>query len=194
MDYSSTYRLAQDIRDSEEYKTYHELKEEVMAEETCGNGSGRTDCDAFGGISEGDDLRDARRGRIAVVDGFEWRDQPEGVSCEGRRYDIEVIRESVVLLFPGVVQFIAEAVAPMLIQKPSGLKAHLTTFESAFLMTPQMFLVGHTCIEKDVKGIVFLLHHIQFLQNGGHTFITTTHTNIITLRPTAHDSQSEDKG
>ena len=34
MDYSSTYRLAQDIRDSEEYKTYHELKEEVMAEET----------------------------------------------------------------------------------------------------------------------------------------------------------------
>ena len=34
MDYSSTYRLAQDIRDSEEYKTYHELKESVMAEET----------------------------------------------------------------------------------------------------------------------------------------------------------------
>ncbi|MBR5960198.1 MAG: YlbF family regulator [Clostridia bacterium] len=34
MDYSSTYRLAQDIRDSEEYKNYHELKEEVMAEET----------------------------------------------------------------------------------------------------------------------------------------------------------------
>ena len=34
MDYSSTYRLAQDIRDSEEYKTDHELKEEVMAEET----------------------------------------------------------------------------------------------------------------------------------------------------------------
>ena len=34
MDYSSTYRLAQDIRDSEEYKTYHALKEEVMAEET----------------------------------------------------------------------------------------------------------------------------------------------------------------
>ena len=34
MDYSSTYRLAQDIRDSEEYKTYHELKEQVMAEET----------------------------------------------------------------------------------------------------------------------------------------------------------------
>jgi cell fate (sporulation/competence/biofilm development) regulator YlbF (YheA/YmcA/DUF963 family) len=34
MDYSSTYKLAQDIRDSEEYKTYHELKESVMAEET----------------------------------------------------------------------------------------------------------------------------------------------------------------
>ena len=34
MDYSSTYRLAQDIRDSEEYKTYHELKETVMADET----------------------------------------------------------------------------------------------------------------------------------------------------------------
>ena len=34
MDYSSTYRLAQDIRDSEEYKTYHELKESVMSDET----------------------------------------------------------------------------------------------------------------------------------------------------------------
>ena len=34
MDYSSTYKLAQDIRDSEEYKTYHELKESVMQEET----------------------------------------------------------------------------------------------------------------------------------------------------------------
>ena len=34
MDYSSTYRLAQDIRDSEEYRTYHELKDSVMAEET----------------------------------------------------------------------------------------------------------------------------------------------------------------
>ena len=34
MDYSSTYRLAQDIRDSEEYKTYHALKETVMADET----------------------------------------------------------------------------------------------------------------------------------------------------------------
>jgi Uncharacterized conserved protein len=34
MDYSSTYRLAQDIRESEEYKTYHELKELVMADET----------------------------------------------------------------------------------------------------------------------------------------------------------------
>ena len=33
MDYSSTYRLAQDIRDSEEYRTYHELKESVMADE-----------------------------------------------------------------------------------------------------------------------------------------------------------------
>ena len=34
MDYSSTYRLAQDIRDSEEYRTYHELKETVMEDET----------------------------------------------------------------------------------------------------------------------------------------------------------------
>ena len=34
MDYSSTYKLAQDIRDSEEYKTYHEMKETVMADET----------------------------------------------------------------------------------------------------------------------------------------------------------------
>ena len=34
MDYSSTYKLAQDIRDSEEYRTYHELKESVMADET----------------------------------------------------------------------------------------------------------------------------------------------------------------
>lgn len=34
MDYSSTYRLAQDIRDSDEYKTYHELKETVLADET----------------------------------------------------------------------------------------------------------------------------------------------------------------
>jgi cell fate (sporulation/competence/biofilm development) regulator YlbF (YheA/YmcA/DUF963 family) len=34
MDYSTTYRLAQEIRDSEEYRTYHDLKESVMAEET----------------------------------------------------------------------------------------------------------------------------------------------------------------
>ena len=34
MDYSSTYKLAQDIRDSEEYSTYHELKKTVMADET----------------------------------------------------------------------------------------------------------------------------------------------------------------
>ena len=34
MDYSSTYRLAQDIRESEEYKTYHELKDSVMGDET----------------------------------------------------------------------------------------------------------------------------------------------------------------
>ena len=34
MDYSSTYRLAQDIRDSEAYRTYHELRETVMADET----------------------------------------------------------------------------------------------------------------------------------------------------------------
>ena len=34
MDYSSTHRLAQEIRDSEEYRTYHELKESVMGDET----------------------------------------------------------------------------------------------------------------------------------------------------------------
>ena len=34
MDYSTTYRLAQDIRDSDEYKTYHELKESVMSDGT----------------------------------------------------------------------------------------------------------------------------------------------------------------
>ena len=34
MDYSSTYKLAQDIRDSEEYAAYHGLKESVMADET----------------------------------------------------------------------------------------------------------------------------------------------------------------
>ena len=34
MDYSTTYRLAQEIRDSEEYRTYHDLKETVMADET----------------------------------------------------------------------------------------------------------------------------------------------------------------
>ena len=33
MDYSSTYRLAQDIRDSEEYRTYHTLKESGMSDE-----------------------------------------------------------------------------------------------------------------------------------------------------------------
>ena len=34
MDYASTYKLAQDIRESEEYRTYHELKESVMQDET----------------------------------------------------------------------------------------------------------------------------------------------------------------
>ena len=34
MDYSSAHRLARDIRDSEEYRTYHELKESVMSDET----------------------------------------------------------------------------------------------------------------------------------------------------------------
>ena len=34
MDYASAYRLAQDIRGSNEYKTYHELKESVMSDET----------------------------------------------------------------------------------------------------------------------------------------------------------------
>ena len=34
LDYSTTYRLAQEIRDSQEFKAYHELKDSVMAEET----------------------------------------------------------------------------------------------------------------------------------------------------------------
>ena len=71
MDYSSTYRLAQDIRDSEEYKTYHELKESVMSDETTaalvkeyrklqmtiqmsvmsGNTAGEDDMQRFSGIS-----------------------------------------------------------------------------------------------------------------------------------------------
>ena len=34
MDYSSAHRLAQDIRGSEEYRTYHGLKESVMSDET----------------------------------------------------------------------------------------------------------------------------------------------------------------
>ena len=34
MDYSPTYALAHEIRESEEYRTYHELKEQVMGEET----------------------------------------------------------------------------------------------------------------------------------------------------------------
>ena len=71
MDYSSTYRLAQDIRDSEEYRTYHELKEAVMSDETTaalvkeyrklqmniqlaamsGNASDEEDMQRFSGIS-----------------------------------------------------------------------------------------------------------------------------------------------
>jgi cell fate (sporulation/competence/biofilm development) regulator YlbF (YheA/YmcA/DUF963 family) len=71
MDYSSSYRLAQDIRDSEEYKTYHELKESVMSAETTaalvkeyrklqmtiqmsvmsGNTAGEEDMQRFSGIS-----------------------------------------------------------------------------------------------------------------------------------------------
>ena len=34
MDYSSAHRLAQEIRASEEYQTYHQLKDNVMADET----------------------------------------------------------------------------------------------------------------------------------------------------------------
>ena len=34
MEYSNAHRLAQDIRQSEEYQTYHGLKDEVMADET----------------------------------------------------------------------------------------------------------------------------------------------------------------
>ena len=34
MDYSTAHRLAQDIRSSEEYRTYHDLREAVMSDET----------------------------------------------------------------------------------------------------------------------------------------------------------------
>ena len=34
MDYSSAHSLARDIRESQEYRTYHELKETVMSDET----------------------------------------------------------------------------------------------------------------------------------------------------------------
>lgn len=34
MEYSAAHRLAQEIRQSEEYQTYHRLKDEVMADET----------------------------------------------------------------------------------------------------------------------------------------------------------------
>lgn len=34
MEYNSAYRLADEIRASEEYRTYHGLKEQVMGEET----------------------------------------------------------------------------------------------------------------------------------------------------------------
>lgn len=34
MEYSNAHRLAQDIRQSEEYQTYHGLQDEVMADET----------------------------------------------------------------------------------------------------------------------------------------------------------------
>ncbi len=34
MEYASAYRLAEDIRGSEEYRTYHGLKESVMGDET----------------------------------------------------------------------------------------------------------------------------------------------------------------
>ena len=34
MQYDAAHRLAQDIKDSEEYRTYHALRETVMADET----------------------------------------------------------------------------------------------------------------------------------------------------------------
>ena len=34
MDYSTAHRLAQEIRQSEEYQTYHGMKESVLADET----------------------------------------------------------------------------------------------------------------------------------------------------------------
>lgn len=34
MEYSQAYRLANDIKASEEYQTYHRLKDEVMADDT----------------------------------------------------------------------------------------------------------------------------------------------------------------
>ena len=71
MDYSAAYKVAQEIRDSEEYRTYHELKESVMSDETTaalvkeyrklqmtiqmsvmsGNTAGEDDMQRFSGIS-----------------------------------------------------------------------------------------------------------------------------------------------
>ena len=34
MEHATAHRLAQEIRQSEEYQTYHALKEEIMADET----------------------------------------------------------------------------------------------------------------------------------------------------------------
>ena len=34
MEYSTAYRLADEIRQSEEYRTYHQMKKDVMADET----------------------------------------------------------------------------------------------------------------------------------------------------------------
>ena len=34
MEYGNAHRLAQDIRQSEEYQTYHGMKDEIMADET----------------------------------------------------------------------------------------------------------------------------------------------------------------
>ena len=38
MQYDSAHRLASDIRQSEEYQTYHRLKDDVMADETVADG------------------------------------------------------------------------------------------------------------------------------------------------------------
>ena len=62
MEHATAHRLAQEIRQSEEYQTYHALKEEVMADETTAallKDPGRA-------------AELGRMGRRAVVDRYGW--------------------------------------------------------------------------------------------------------------------------